>query len=331
MFLLRFDMRAPQADASARADLYAAAVDMGAWAESKGALAAVISEHHASPDGYLPSPLILASAIAARTTTLPIQIAALILPYHDPVRLAEDIAVLDILSRGRVSYVLGLGYRPEEYAMFGVPMKGRGRYMEDCARTLNAALSGREFVYQGRPVRITPEPFTPGGPYMFMGGSTAAAARRAARCDMGLYAQSGDPGLEEIYRIECERLGHVPKVCVMPPPGLVTSAFVADDPDRAWHELGGYLLHDAQMYAEWLGDAPSTVKNTASSVAELRADPGSYRIFTADEAVDYIRQNGVLIMQPLCGGIPPKLAWRSLELLADEVLPRLSDRESPAQ
>jgi alkanesulfonate monooxygenase SsuD/methylene tetrahydromethanopterin reductase-like flavin-dependent oxidoreductase (luciferase family) len=156
---------------------------------------------------------------------------------------------------------------------------------------------------------------------MYMGGSTVAAARRAARCNMGLYAQSGDAELEEAYRTECERLGHTPKDCIVPPPGLVTSAFIAEDPDRAWRDMGEFLLHDARMYAQWLGDARSAVKNTATTVAELRSDPGSYRIFTPAEAVDYIRRNGVLVMQPLCGGMPPELAWQSLNLLATEVLP----------
>ena len=117
--MLRFDMRAPESGAPI-VDLYQAAVDMAEWGETNGCLAALISEHHTSPDGYLPSPLLLATAIAARTTTLPIIIGALLLNFYDPVKVAEDMIVLDIVSRGRVSYVIGLGYRPEEYDMFGV-------------------------------------------------------------------------------------------------------------------------------------------------------------------------------------------------------------------
>ena len=73
---------------------------MSVWGEQHGALSIVLSEHHASPDGYLPSPLILATALAARTSTIPIMVAALLVPLHDPVRLAEDMAVLDIISNG---------------------------------------------------------------------------------------------------------------------------------------------------------------------------------------------------------------------------------------
>ena len=81
---------------------------------------AVLSEHHATADGHLPSPLMLASAIAARTSLLNILVAAAVLPLYHPVRLAEDMTVLDNLSKGRVHYVFGIGHRPEEYEHMGV-------------------------------------------------------------------------------------------------------------------------------------------------------------------------------------------------------------------
>ena len=98
MFTLRFDMRAKDGSGSAP-DLYAAAIEMAAFAEQHGAAAVVVCEHHASPDGYLPTPLLLASALAARTTRIPIQVAALLVPLHDPIELAEvrgqDVEQLD--------------------------------------------------------------------------------------------------------------------------------------------------------------------------------------------------------------------------------------------
>jgi alkanesulfonate monooxygenase SsuD/methylene tetrahydromethanopterin reductase-like flavin-dependent oxidoreductase (luciferase family) len=111
---MRFDMRSPTPGA-ATPSLYAAALDMCEWAETRGAVMAVLSEYHATADGHLPSPLMLASAITARTTVLNILIAAAVLPLYHPVRLAEDMAVLDNLSKGRVHYVFGIGHRPEEY------------------------------------------------------------------------------------------------------------------------------------------------------------------------------------------------------------------------
>jgi alkanesulfonate monooxygenase SsuD/methylene tetrahydromethanopterin reductase-like flavin-dependent oxidoreductase (luciferase family) len=328
VFTLRFDMRAPGADPAATRALYAAALEMAAWGEAHGCLAVQVSEHHASPDGYLPAPLLLASAMAARTERLPIQVAALLVPLHDPIRLAEDMAVLDLLSGGRVSYVMALGYRPEEYAMFGRSMRTRGRRMEECLAALRRAWSGEPFCYEGRPVCVTPRPATPGGPVLWMGGNSPAAARRAARFGMGLLAQGGDPSLAEVYRAACREAGVEPGPCIVPPPGTVTSAFVAEDPDRAWSELGPHLLHDARTYAAWLGDQPAASRSEARSVAELRAERGPYRIFTPGEAVAHVRAHGILMLQPLCGGLPPARAWESLELMADRVLPALARPEA---
>jgi alkanesulfonate monooxygenase SsuD/methylene tetrahydromethanopterin reductase-like flavin-dependent oxidoreductase (luciferase family) len=97
MFTMRFDMRAPDFGGSTT-DLYQAAIDMAEWAETRGCIAAVISEHHSSSDGYIPSPLLLASAMAARTNQIFISIAAALMAFYDPIRLAEDMAVLDIAA-----------------------------------------------------------------------------------------------------------------------------------------------------------------------------------------------------------------------------------------
>jgi alkanesulfonate monooxygenase SsuD/methylene tetrahydromethanopterin reductase-like flavin-dependent oxidoreductase (luciferase family) len=322
VFIMRFDMRAPGHDAAARAELYATAIEMAKWGESRGCLQAVVSEHHGSADGYLPSPLILASAMAAATQSLPIQVAALIVPLHDPIRLAEDMAVLDTLSRGRVSYVTAVGYVKSEYEMMGRPFKGRGRRMDASLAAIKQAWAGEPFEYDDRPVRVAPRPFTPGGPTLFMGGNSAAAVRRAARFGMGLIAQGGDPSLEAIYKEACAEFEQTPGLCIIPPEGAVMSAFVAEDVDQAWSEIGPHLLHDAQAYARWMGEANlSATKSTATSVDELRAEQGNYRIFTPGEAVAHMEATGPLLLQPLCGGLSPDLAWPSLELIVSEVLP----------
>jgi len=323
MFMLRFDMRAPSEGPADIRDLYEAAVEMSTWGEQHGALAVVLSEHHASPDGYLPSPLVLAAAIAARTTTVPITVAALLVPLHDPVRLAEDMAVLDVVSRGRVGYVTGLGYRPEEYAMFGRSMAQRGRRIEECLTVLARAWSGEEFEYEGRTVRVTPRPSTPGGPFLMYGGGSPAAARRAARFGLGFLAQTSAAGLEDAYTDECERLGQAPGMCVIPAAGSATTIFVAEDVDRAWEQIGPFMLHDARMYASWLQDAAAVSKSTALTIDALRAESGAYRVLTPEEAVEYARTFGALTLHPLCGGCPPELAWETLHLVADEVLPAL--------
>lgn len=324
MFTLRFDFRLSPSSPATMGELYQAGLEMSQWAENTGGAAIVLSEHHDSADGYLPSPIVIASAIASRTTTIPVNVAALLLLMYDPIKLAEDMAVLDHLSGGRVSYVIGLGYRPEEYAMFGVDQSRRASLIEEHIDVLKRALAGERFEWRGRTVHTTPQPATPGGPMLMYGGGTVAAAKRAARYGMMLLPMGPDPKLVEAYDAEAIRCGNPPGMVLSSAPGAPSSAFVADDVDAAWAEWGPYLLHDAQAYGEWLGtDSGASTYSGATSVEELRAEHGNYRILSIDDATAMIRANGVLGMQPLCGGLPPQLAWQSLRTLESKVLPQL--------
>ena len=150
MLILRFDFRLKPGSPTTMQELYSTALDMCQWGERNNALTAMFSEHHSSPDGYLPSPIVMAAAAAARTETLTFNVGALLLLMYDPVKLAEDIAVLDHLSGGRIGYTIGLGYREEEYAMFGIDSKQRGKEIEERIRTLRNALSGEPFEWRGR-------------------------------------------------------------------------------------------------------------------------------------------------------------------------------------
>jgi alkanesulfonate monooxygenase SsuD/methylene tetrahydromethanopterin reductase-like flavin-dependent oxidoreductase (luciferase family) len=193
LFTLRFDMRAP-AWGAPKADLYAAVPEMCAWAEDHGGLAAVLCEHHGSEDGYLPSPLLLASAIAARTQRISLSLILLLL-FYDPVRLAEDMAVLDIISRGRASYILALGYRPEEFEQFGLSLGDRGRLADEKLGLLRQLLTDETVVHDGRRITVTPRPNVSGGPAMMWGGGTVAAARRAGRYGLGMLANANVAGM----------------------------------------------------------------------------------------------------------------------------------------
>jgi alkanesulfonate monooxygenase SsuD/methylene tetrahydromethanopterin reductase-like flavin-dependent oxidoreductase (luciferase family) len=314
MFTLRFDMRTPDWAAPA-ADLYAAVIDMCAWAESRGAILAVLSEHHGAGDGHLPTPLILASAIAARTTELTILLAAVPIPLWDPVRLAEEISVLDLISRGRVWYAFGVGHRREEYEHFGVDMTTRGRVADETLAVLAPLVRGELVEYRGRRIRITPPCGSAGGPPMMIAGGSKAAARRAATHGLGFISQTDSPGLKEFYESECRAAGHEPGGVQFPVPGAPTTAFVADDVEEAWELLGPHLLHDAVTAASYRPHDDSVASITrADTVAALRDERGPYRIFTSDEAADYIRSGRPLPLHPLCGGIPPDVAWRYLKL-----------------
>src|SRR4051794_37789690 len=146
VFLLRFAMRSRTTDHQARAALHRAAIDMSRWGdEQPNCISIVLSEHHASPDGYLPSPIVLASAIAGATQRVGINVSALLLANYEPVKLAEDMAVLDLVSGGRVSYVIGAGYGQREFEMFGVDAKRRGALIEEKVAVLRQAGTGEPF------------------------------------------------------------------------------------------------------------------------------------------------------------------------------------------
>jgi alkanesulfonate monooxygenase SsuD/methylene tetrahydromethanopterin reductase-like flavin-dependent oxidoreductase (luciferase family) len=262
--------------------------------------------------------------MAARTSTLAITTAALILPLYDPVRLAEDMVVLDIISGGRVSYVLAIGYRPEEYEHHGADFGRRGRLVDDQLALLLKAKAGDPFEHEGRRIHVTPAPVTPGGPMVMWGGGSPAAARRAGRFGLGFLAQGGGAELEQVYADAARAAGHEPGFCMIPPTDMATTVFVADDLDAAWAELGPHLLHDVRAYAAINeGNTHTASLSTATTVDELRAEDRTHRVVTVDEAVGMVKAGNVLPLQPLVGGLPPEVAWRYLRTVTDDVMPRL--------
>ena len=133
-----------------------------------------LAEHHFSRYGILGSPLTFGMAIADRTENITIGTAVLVLPFYDPVRLAEDIATLDVLSGGRVIIGVGRGYQPKEFAGFRTPLEeSRGRYQE-IYEILKLALREENWSYEGEFYRYEnmttyPRPFTEGGPQLLQG------------------------------------------------------------------------------------------------------------------------------------------------------------------
>jgi alkanesulfonate monooxygenase SsuD/methylene tetrahydromethanopterin reductase-like flavin-dependent oxidoreductase (luciferase family) len=319
MFTMRFDMRAPATGAPAR-ELYSAALDLAVWAETRGCVSAIVCEHHSSDDGYLPAPMVLATAMAARTTTLPITVAVVLLPLYHPIRLAEEMAVLDNLSSGRVSYVAAIGYLPHEYEMYGVDFHGRGKIAEEKLALLLQAKTGEPFEHEGRRIHVTPPPTTPGGPIVMWGGGSVPAARRAGRFGLAFLAQGGGPELEGEYERAARAAGHDPLFCYVPPVDTATTVFVADDVDRAWNELGPYLMHDVHSYARWNeGNTTTASLSSASSADELRAENRSHRVLTSEEAIAWVQGGRHLQLHPLIGGLPPEIAWHYAETAANAV------------
>jgi alkanesulfonate monooxygenase SsuD/methylene tetrahydromethanopterin reductase-like flavin-dependent oxidoreductase (luciferase family) len=316
---LAFDMRAPEFGAPA-VDLYGAAVEQCAWADKLGFSGAVVMEHHATTDGYLPSPIVLGAAIAGATERLLVRLSLVLLPLYHPLKAAEDLAVLDLVSGGRLRLTVGLGYREEEYRQFGVNIKRRPSLMEEAVEALKLAWTGQPFEFRGETVRILPRPAQRPRPDIFMGGASPASARRAARIADGY--QPLAPRLYEIYLEELKALGK-PE----PGPGAPRGGgaggyvYVSDDPDRDWARIAPHAMHDTNEYARWIGGRRG-VFSEVSDPGELRKT-GTYQVVTPDECLDIARATGSLTFKPVMGGMDPDIGWEGLQLFADKVLPRL--------
>ena len=318
---LRFDFRNPDIAVTTMAERYSAALDMVEWAEGLGAGHFVVCEHHGSDDGYIPSPLPMAAAMAMRTKRARIGILALIVPFHDPLRLAEDVSVVDNIANGRLDIVVAAGYNPLEFAMFGVPMNERVKRVTETVNTLRAAFTGEPFEFRGRTVRVTPRPVQPGGPKIILGGSSEAAARRAARIADGFAPTV--TSVWDAYREELARLGK-------PDPGparqsQLETTFLAQDVDKGWEEYGPYFLHEMNAYGAWQQGDVETAFRPVGDLDELRAN-SHYRVVTPDVLVAEFQASPsapFTMLHPMCGGTPPDLAWKSLRLFENEVLPHL--------
>ncbi len=319
-WLIHHDLRAPEFGVP-RTELYAEALAMTEWADARRCPRVVISEHHGAADGYLPSPFVFAGAVAARTEHLRIMVSALILTLRDPVATAEDVAVLDVLSGGRVELTVVPGYVAEEFAMFGIPYEGRGTLFEEKLEALLGLLTGRPTTYRGRTSTVTPATVQRPRPFVIVGGS---APRRAARLGDAFLPAVADPRLGDAYVAECRRLGKGDGMLLWPD-GPVW-VFVAEDPDEAWSVVGPHALHESNSYAAWAASSPGASPYTpARDIDELRRS-GRYAIVTPEECVELagrIDPLAALTLKPLVAGLDPAVGWRSLELFVERVAPRI--------
>jgi len=155
-------------------------------AEASGFDSCFFGEHHQDKDGFLPSPLIVATAVAAHTTRLRVGTSVILLPLHHPVRVAEDVITLDLVSKGRFILGVGVGYQAADFRAFAVPMEHRVALFEEGVEIMRQCWTGERFSFRGKhytleDVQIRPRPFQRPAPPLWIGASVPAAARRAGR------------------------------------------------------------------------------------------------------------------------------------------------------
>jgi alkanesulfonate monooxygenase SsuD/methylene tetrahydromethanopterin reductase-like flavin-dependent oxidoreductase (luciferase family) len=313
---LRLNMTGLSDDPAQEAERYRAAVEMAVYAEEHGFQTVNLEEHHCAENGWLPSPLVLAAMIIARTKRVRVNVGALLVTLYDPIRLAEDIAILDLVSGGRFSFVAGLGYRPLEYHATGRSWADRGRLMDECLETLLQAWSGKPFEYRGKTLRVTPAPVSRPHPFFMVGGMSPVAARRAARFGLPFHPPTERPDLEEIYRDELTRQGK--KGFYVSPGKGNTMLIVDENPEAAWQELAPYFLRELQEYSSWKQEGvPRPGEDEVHSVEDLR-EQGRFTILNAADFRQCFQgpKPGSAVVHPLAGGIPVVRGWEILKTFA---------------
>jgi alkanesulfonate monooxygenase SsuD/methylene tetrahydromethanopterin reductase-like flavin-dependent oxidoreductase (luciferase family) len=227
------DLRRLPASGRSAADHTARVLDLLTGAEALGCESAWFTEHHGFTDGYLPQPLLLAAAVAARTSRLRLGTAVVLAPLRHPRQLAEEAALVDVISAGRLELGLGAGYAPGEYAAFGVDMARRFDQTDAVAREVERLLRSGE---------VTPGPVQQPLP-LWLGYQGPKGAARAGRAGLGLL--SLDAALLAHYQRGLTEAGHDPAGTRMA--GLV-DIIVADDPPAAAARLLPHWLHQQNTY-----------------------------------------------------------------------------------
>ena len=166
---MRFDLRVLPSATTTFADQYQACLDIAGWADEVGIGTVMISEHHGDPYGFTSAPVCLAGTLLARTRRIEVLYSACLVPFHDPVRLAEQLATLDCLAPGRLAVVVAGGYRRAEFEMAGIEPRDRSKRIEEFVTLARAAWTGEPLEWQGRTVLVTPPAATPGGPRLIAG------------------------------------------------------------------------------------------------------------------------------------------------------------------
>lgn len=317
-----FDMRAPAWGCPAH-ELYAAAIEMAAFADRIGVDRIGLMEHHGSDDGYLPQPFALASAMAARTERIRFMLGAVVLPLHDPVMVAEQIAVIDLISNGRLNVIFGAGYVPFEFAMFGKSLKDRGRLLDEHIELILRALKGERFEMNGKPVFVRPLPVQKPEEIVLVGGGVPASARRAARFGTGFGPMK--PELVDLYLEECAQLGKTPGIYSRPKTGMPLAIHLCEDPEAGWQAIERHAVHVITEYAKWAeaeGDASSSPFKGLTDPAVLR-HAGLFACWTPEQFIAQaakMEDKTSLGLQPLLGGLDPAEGWKSLKLL-EQIMP----------
>jgi alkanesulfonate monooxygenase SsuD/methylene tetrahydromethanopterin reductase-like flavin-dependent oxidoreductase (luciferase family) len=333
-FGVAYDFRNPPDSGMSNPELYARVLAQAELVDRLGYDSIWITEHHFVDDGYVPSFVAVAGAIAARTLRVRISSDVLLLPFAHPLRLAEDLAVLDNLSGGRMELGVGMGYAPHEFRAFGIPRAERVSRMEEGLEILRRAWSGERFDHRGRHwtfegACVRPVPVQKGGPPLWVAAMSRAGALRAARHGANLLPQGDRTLVLDPYREALAAAGQRPDERRV---GIIRSVLVTDDKERDWPPIREAERYKARIYEGWLRDSGDDVTSAlAGRRADARPIPQTWIVGGPAECraeiARFVAEYGItdLVTMGIVPGVSPEALNPSLERFAHEVMPWFRD------
>ncbi|QEC50571.1 LLM class flavin-dependent oxidoreductase [Baekduia soli] len=313
-----FDLRDPEPWRVGTDRVHGRALEAAEEADRRGLRSVWLSEHHLFADGYLPQPLVFAAAVAARTRTVRVGTAVLLAPLRPAIDIAEQAAVVDQLSGGRLELGLGAGYRVPEFEAFGVDPARRFALLEQRAVEVRALWEG---------AAVTPGPLQERPP-IWVGAHGARGARLAGRSGAGLL--SLNPELWAPYLEARALAGH-------PLAGLRVSGplsvLLADDPERTRALVAPYAEHQWATYDSYAHEGAPEGPLTRLFAARGAGAPPPVRVLTVEQAAAELTSLGQrlplghVFLWERVAGMPDVIAERHVELLASGLAPLLADAE----
>jgi alkanesulfonate monooxygenase SsuD/methylene tetrahydromethanopterin reductase-like flavin-dependent oxidoreductase (luciferase family) len=316
---LYFDLRNPPNGGVETSRLFGFMLEMCEEADRLGCHSIWLTEHHLFDDGYLPQPLTYAAAVAARTRRVRVGTAVLVAPLHKPVEIAEQAAVVDLISAGRLDLGIGAGYRVPEFDLYGADLSRRYEATDACAVELRGLWS-----------RLTPSPRQARLP-IWLGYQGPKGARRAGRLGEGLLSRNGE--LWPAYREGLLEGGHDLSTGRMA--GSV-DGWVTDDPERDWPMASAYIAAQFDSYRRHMVEGTDLPLPRPVDPEKLRARPYSTRPLsgivygTPDEvASTVISQCGDAPVETVffwasVAGMPEDVVANNVRLVCTELAPRLA-------
>ena len=328
-FGMWYDFRNPPAWKRPYDQLYNEIIDQIVWGEQNGFDDIWLSEHHFIEDGYSPALMPIAAAIASRTRKIHIGTSVVLLPFHNPVRLAEDAATVDVISSGRFELGVGVGYKVEEFESFAVSSKERGARTNEGLEIIRRLWEGETLTFEGKyytvaKAKLTPEPIQQPRPPIWVGGFTPPALRRAAKYGDGYIGVGPLKEAYERYVTALEKVGK-PTTDIRLAGGyfwLIPSA----DPDKTWNEAAEHVRYQVNAYAEWSEKAGMPLFPKVPDTAALR-ESGLFQVVDVDTCIQMIRDYALetplthYYSWTLPPGLPASWIQPHLELFTSKVIP----------